>query len=80
VSGLERFQKREKMTLKPSERILEDEREENSSPNSPETNEETDQSTENQNPTTPNRLTFFVGQQLDVLDSVNYWTEAEVKL
>jgi hypothetical protein len=63
------------MTLKPSEQPREDEGEENSSPNSPETNEETNQSAENED---PNKLTFFVGQQLDVLDSVNYWTEAEV--
>lgn len=65
--------------MKPSEREAEEREAGNGSPNSPETDEEPQQqevTAENQN---PNKLIFFVGQQLDVLDSVNYWTEAEVR-
>jgi hypothetical protein len=43
----------------------------------PETNDENDnQQQENHPPNT--RQQFYVGQQLDILDSVQYWTEAEV--
>ena len=64
--------------MKPSDRVAEEGEARNGSPNYPETDEEPyrqEVTAENQN---PNQLIFSVGQQIDVLDSVNYWTEAEV--
>lgn len=63
-----------KMTQKPTTGA---EDEHSSAPNSPETNEEDVENIQEKNHEvmTPK---FSVGQQLDILDSVNYWTEAEV--
>jgi hypothetical protein len=77
---------RKKMTLKPAAEMREeatnnsncdvDNEAITNTSNIPETNDDDNSQQENNSPN--NRKQFYVGQQLDILDSVQYWTEAEV--
>lgn len=62
------------MTQKP---VSGEDNQENSSPNGPETNEENFQERIHDDKQLIPK--FYVGQQLDILDSVHYWTEAEAE-